>query len=285
MTEYKRKTDVVHVIKLPSKITHALWCTQTASPDETVNLKVLTQFVGNKSDISITIMDKSGGVMEEIKGELKDNYFSSSITVPDHAQDELVFTVTLPEHNLTKDSDALLLLSPRSISNAKWGQEVARRGDIVKLTAETEGFSNGTDVEIIIYEYDQDGRHDFITKFPATVTENKIEAFWEYEYHEDTDEIPSAGESEKGYNPPEYFFTVKVGNMEFLTKQESGLLEFKDWIEIGLRDETTNEPMGNEEYVVILPDGQQIKGNLDNKGFAQIKDIPPGRIKVIFPNI
>jgi hypothetical protein len=168
---------------------------------------------------------------------------------------------------------------PRLITNARWGQGVARRGDIVKILADTQGISDGTEALIGIYEHDRDGAHDFITKFTTPVKQNKIESKWDFEYHKDTDEIPTAEESEKGYNPPEYFFEVTFEGQ----KAKSGLLEFKDWIEIKLVN-ILEEPAGDEEYILHLPDGQQRKGKLDSKGYAIERDIPPGKCKVEFPN-
>ena len=91
------------------------------------------------------------------------------------------------------------------------------------------------------------------------------------------DDIPTEEESEMGYNPPEYFFRVRMGEI-FV---DSGLLEFKDWIEIELRDEDGN-PIVEEEYTLILPDGSEKKGNLDKNGCAREIDIPPGKIIIKF---
>jgi len=42
--------------------------------------------------------------------------------------------------------------------------------------ADTEGIPDETKVMISIYEHDQDGNHDLITKLPAFVKQNRIEA-------------------------------------------------------------------------------------------------------------
>ena len=112
------------------------------------------------------------------------------------------------------------------------------------------------------------------------VESNKIEIEWEYEYYEDTDEIPTAEESEKGYNPPEYFFRVKIGKVF----ADSGLLEFKDWIEIELKDNEGNS-FPNKDFILHLADGSEKRGTLDSDGYAMIDDVPPGRVTVEFPNL
>ena len=101
---------------------------------------------------------------------------------------------------------------------------------------------------------------------------------WQFQYVDDTDDIPTAEESERGYNPPEYFFKVIIGCAE----ARSELLQFRDWVEIELKDEDGN-PMADQDYVIHLPDGKEKKGKLDGQGRAVERDLPPGRYHVEFP--
>ena len=168
----------------------------------------------------------------------------------------------------------------------KWSASEARRGDILTLSADVKKVQPGTEVTVTIYEHDQDGAHDKITELPAIVKDKKIEIQWAYEYHEDTDEIPTEAELERygrGYNPPEYFFTVKYGNVETGTNQESGLLTFKDYIIIELSN-ARGEPAADAEYKLTLSDGTEKTGNLDSEGEARIDQVPPGKYKLLFPN-
>jgi len=173
------------------------------------------------------------------------------------------------------------------ISNMKWDKQEARRGDILKLSADIEGVRDEAEVKVIIYEHDQDGNHDKIVEIPTNVKNKKIEVEWEYEYHEDTDEIPSQEEMKKygkNYNPPEYFFTLKIDDQEYGKEQESGLLLFKDWVEIYLDDET-GKPMADEKYELHLPDGSKREGTLNSDGYAREEGIPPGEIAFEFPDL
>jgi len=287
MSEYKKPTDEVHVVDLSSEITLAVWRTKSASAGDSVSFEVWTHFVGNGSDIEIKIEDKRGKTMGKLKGKVYGDYFASTIVISDKAKEELVFTAKLPKHGLEKKSDILRVIPPILVTNMKWGQKEARREDVVKLSADIEGVPDETEVMICIYEYDEDGAHDFITKFPLSVKNKKIEAEWEYEYHEDTDEIPTEDEKQqygRNYNPPEYFFVIDVYRKRFGEKQESGLLEFKDWLEINLVDSDGN-PIADEEYVLHLPDGSERKGQLDAEGYAREEDIPPGTYIITFPNV
>ncbi len=280
MTEYKEKTDKTHQIKLESSIEQVLWTSTAAAPKGKVGIEVFTQFVGNNSEISIKISDKSGKTFETIKAKMSGNHFWKQITVPEKAKEELYAEVKLPKHSLSKKSNGLYLFPLVEIKNLKWDKQEARRGDILKLTADIKGLADGNEAEIQIWEHDSDEAHDLITKFPALVKNRKVEAEWEFEYHEDTDDIPTEEESENGYNPPEYFFRINIGGVS----ADSGLLEFKDWIEIELEEED-GSPIAKEEYVIKLPNGEERKGKLDQDGYCKEEDIPPGRIQIEFPNL
>lgn len=282
MTEYTKPTDEVHVINLPSKITHAIWRSKAVCVEDKAVFEVWTHFVGNGSDIQIKVEDKRGKKIEKLKGKVYGDYFAGSFIVPKKAKEELSFTAKLPKHGLKKKSGPLKVIPPILVTNLKWGQKEARREDVVKLSADIEGVPDETEVMIHIYEYDQDGAHDFITKFPCRVKNKKIEAEWEYEYHEDTDDIPTDEEMKKygkSYNPPEYFFMIDVYGQRFGDEQESGILEFRDWIEISLVDGLGN-PLSDVEYTMTLPDKSKRTGRTDKKAYAIEEDIPPGKISI-----
>ncbi len=57
------------------------------------------------------------------------------------------------------------------------------------------------------------------------------------------------------------------------------------WVEIRLLDDDGN-PVPNEEYVVTLPDGSDMRGYLDAKGWARFAPLDDGgNCKVSFPGI
>lgn len=246
--------------------------------EEKAVFEVMTHFVGNGSEIQIKVEDKRGKKIEKIKGKVYGDYFAGSVIVPKKAKEELSFTAKLPKHGLEMKSDTLKVILPIKVTNMKWGQKEARREDLVKLSADIEGVPDETEVMIHIYEHDQDSAHDFITKFPYRVKNKKIEAEWEYEYHEDTDEIPSDEEMQKygkSYNPPEYFWAVDIYGKRFGKKQESGLLEFKDWVQIEVYD-ALGDDLPEADYRITLADGTEKKAHLDENGIIEIDNLPPG---------
>ncbi len=67
------------------------------------------------------------------------------------------------------------------------------------------------------------------------------------------------------------------------TKEEKE--QKKSWIDIKLVDQE-GHPIPGREYKVILPDGQTAaEGTLDEKGYARVDGIEPGKCKIVFPGL
>jgi hypothetical protein len=280
MPVHTKQTDQISKIELASSLQQVYWTKQMVAAGGVVGLEIFTHFVGNGSSLEIELSDQNGKNFGKYKEQISGNRFWTQIKVPTEAKQALYANVKLPKHGLQMKSNPLIILPPVQITNAKWDKKEARRGDILKLTADVKGVQDGTEGEIEIWEHDSDGAHDFIAKFPVFVKNKKVEAEWEYEYHEDTDDIPTSEETEKGYNPPEYFFRLNVGGVS----ADSGLLEFKDWIQIELIDNEGN-PIPNEDYILYLADGSERRGKLNSDGLYRENNIPPGTYIVTFPNL
>jgi hypothetical protein len=45
------------------------------------------------------------------------------------------------------------------------------------------------------------------------------------------------------------------------------------------------KPVPNEPYLIELPDGSTVDGNLDGMGLARVDGIDPGTCKITFPDL
>jgi hypothetical protein len=287
--KFTKSTDTEHEIKLESSLISASWRCGKAIAGQPATFEVLTAFVGEGATIKIEGKSENGKKLGKIKDVIKRNKYVGEFEIPEDTEldDMIYFEVELPKNNLEGESNRIPVFPPVQVFNLKWSAKEARRGDILTLSADVNGLRDHTEVTVIIYEYDRDSAHDKIIELPATVMNKRIELQWEYEYHEDTDEIPTQEELDKygkKYNPPEYFFTVKVEETEYGVDQESGLLEFKDWVEIVVTD-SSDEPLADERYILHLPDGSDIEGSLDAAGCTRVEGIPPGDCRFEFPNL
>lgn len=289
--EYKftKATDEEHKIKVDSNLLYAVWKTGCARGGADAGFEVRTSFVGQDADIEITCKGDDYGKIKKIKDKIYSNRYNGKISIPEDIKpDEGVwFEVKLSKQGLKGKSNVIPVMPTPVLKKIQWDKKEARRGDTVKLQAEFEQVAEDTEAFVVIYEYDRDGNHDKIVTIPTTIKNRKLDLQWEYEYHEDVDEIPTEDELKqygKAYNPPEYFFVIDIDGVKLGEKQESDLLKFKDWIRIELHDHE-GKPLLNEKYTLVLADGTQKNGTLNAEGYAKIDGVPPGNYHVFFPDV
>ena len=285
--KYTKSTDTEHKVTLTPNLISASWSTGAAIAGGEAPFEVRTSFVGSGAKIKVTAKSTGGKTLGKVSSTIKNNVFVSQVAIPADAKigDEAYFEVDLPGNGVSGESGRIPIVPGIAASNLKWSAAEARRGDILTLTADLAGARDGLDAKIIIYEYDNDGAHDRIVELPAIIKDEKIKVQWEYQYYEDTDEIPTEEELKKygkKYNPPEYFFVVDVCGQKFGGKQESGLLTFVDFFEVRVVD-GDGEPVPDRDYQVTLPDGTVRKGKTDKDGFIRLTDVAPGAAAVDFP--
>jgi hypothetical protein len=172
-----------------------------------------------------------------------------------------------------------------NVSNLSWSKSEARDGDEVRLKAAVQGLPDGTPVRATIYEHDEDGQHDYVTRLEDEVTGGQISIPWKFQYVGDVDDIPTHEEAQqngKSYTVPEYFFTLRIEGRTFGAKGESGLLKFQDFLELQVVDDATGEAIADLEVEITLPDGKKVTRRLDSRGRCRIDHVPPGRCKVVF---
>ncbi len=279
MAEVKGNTDKVKSEKLTSSIQQVYWNRRAAFAGSNAVVEVLTNYVGNNSKIKIKVTESSGKTIKKDEKKISGNYLAMEIPIPEDAGEQLIAEVELPKHSLNKKSKPLSVFPPVKISNVKWDKDTVHRGEILKLTADVKNFPTGADALVQIFEYDAEGAHDLVTRFPAIVKNDKIETFWEFEFKGNVKDIPRHEESESGYLPPKFFFRVNLLDVY----KDSGFVEFKDFIRIELKDGDGN-PIPNEKYKIYLPDGSVREGTLDDQGTALEENIPAGETVVIFPD-
>ncbi len=286
--KFNKSTDEEHKEKLEPSLISATWKQGFAIAGQQALFEVLTVFVGNGAEIKVTGKSENGEKLGKVKDTIFNNSYVGRFEIPDDIEmdDHIYFEIDFPKNGISGESNRIPVYPPVKVTSLKWSAKEARRGDTLTLSAEVYGVKDKTEAIMTIYEYDRDGLNDRIVELPVEVKNQKVEIKWEYQYFEDTDEIPTERELQeygKSYNPPEYFFTVKLGDAEYGKKQESGLLLFKDWIEVELLD-SNGQPVPNQDYILRLPDGTEKRGQLDGEGKARVEDVPPGKFRIVFPN-
>lgn len=277
MSSHKGSVNEIHEITLPSSIERIEWAASRAAPGGSVGLEIFTRYVGNGATLQIKLSDHQGTTHGTFQNQIHNNHLSAEIQVPPKARDALFAEVKFPKHSLKAKSSPLLLTRPVRVKDPRWSAQEARRGDVLTLSATVEGAPDGTAAQVTIMEHDDDGAHDLISQFDVLIEDGRIETEWAYEYHEDTDDIPTEAEAENGYTSPEYFFRVDVEGVA----AQSDVLAFKDWVEFVLTDRFERPRKDVEEITLKLPDGKEVTEKPDERGRVVLKDVPPGAIQVV----
>jgi hypothetical protein len=143
---------------------------------------------------------------------------------------------------------------------------------------------DGKNFTVKVYEKDYTTENDLLDTFTGESKEGKLELSWTVKYVEDKDDEGAEEEQEeKGYTKPEYVFVIESKELEI--KEESPVLEFKDWLEIELIDEETGDPIKEKEYILKLADGKERKGKTDKDGYFFEDNIPPGKYELIIDGL
>jgi uncharacterized Zn-binding protein involved in type VI secretion len=180
----------------------------------------------------------------------------------------------------------------KGIIKAEWSKKKARDGETVKILVETAGIEDGAKAKFEIYERNANSPDQCIETIDnLSVSNDKVEAEWEYFYEEDlpvADNITdddwevdedTSDDRDRGYYAPSYFFVVTVGTCS----ARSPILEYKDFIELSLCDDD-DQPAANALFRVFLSNGEVREGSLDGNGYKKVENVPPGKWRVEFPD-
>jgi len=198
-----------------------------------------------------------------------------TVKAPDNKKTDGTLTGQVNKTGLKQGNYEIAL---KAVTNAQWSVKKAQVGDRIKLTAEVSGFDSGAEATFRIFEKDISSADDLIDSITVKTKGSKAEAEWVYEYVDDSDDDPAGQNTPTAYSMPQYYFTVQVGN----AIGRSDLLEFKDYIEINLKD-VKGKPIGNAKYRVFFDNGEVKEGTLDSNGYKKVDKVPPGKWRVEFP--
>jgi hypothetical protein len=284
------QTDSPQRISLESHLVSATWKGGAAYGNCDAMLEVITTFVCEGAKVKIKCKTEGGKNLTNVDTQIYGNNLMAAIPIPERVPlgDLAYCIVKLPQHGLEIESNRIPTRPPILIESMRWSAQEAHRGDQLRLTTRfVSEIPDGTDALVIIYEYDQNGKHDPVVKIPATVTNRAVEIQWEFEYYGDTSQIPTEAEMQQHgghYQIPQYFFVVVVDGVKIGVGQESGLLRFKDIISVSLIDDA-GLVVKNIQYKLIFADSSEREGKLDNSGKLHENNIPPGKVKISFIDI
>jgi hypothetical protein len=285
MPSFTKPTDTAHKVQLQSHLIYSLWTYKRAHAGQDTGLEVKTSLVGNGAKIKITCKNESGKKLEKTEGVIFNNKFDGKILIPDKVKpgDMIFFEVELPKHGLKGESNSIPACPAIKVTKLQWDRKEVKRKDVVTLTCQFQsGVEDDDEATVIIYEHNPNSCDLKVVSIPTVIKGNKIEMLWEFDYQDDTTQIPTDEEMKpfrKNYVNPQFYFVVVVDGVHIGDNQESGMLKFKDKTDIKLVA-WPDHPLVNTDFTLALPDGTQISGRTDSEGGAMVENIPPGKAKL-----
>jgi uncharacterized Zn-binding protein involved in type VI secretion len=165
----------------------------------------------------------------------------------------------------------------KAVVKAEWSKKEAAVGDTVKMKVETAGIKSGAEAILEIFVRDANFADQMLETIKTKLDGDKIEEDWNLELSEKYLNIQKGKEQRGGYSSPSFYFRITVDGII----SRSGILEYKDYIELELKDED-DKPVKGAGYKLYLPNGGIREGTLDDNGYAKEEKLPPGRVRVSF---
>ncbi len=215
--------------------------------------------------LDVKFVDKAGKPITGVQYNVK---------APDGEKSQAPLTGKIKKTGVKEGNHEITL---KAIVNSQWSTDKAAVGDKVKLKCETTGIESGKEAKLEIFIKDNNFADHLLHTIISKVDGGKVEEEWELEINEELIDDQDSKEQKGGYSSPSFFFKVTSDGVN----SRSGILTYKDYIELEYKDEDGN-PIGGVDYKLILPNGVIKKGTLDNNGYAKVENIPPGNVEVIY---
>jgi uncharacterized Zn-binding protein involved in type VI secretion len=167
----------------------------------------------------------------------------------------------------------------RGILNAQWSTQSQNVGSPVDLIIDTIGVDSGTKVTCEIYIRDSNYTDHHLSSVEGQINGAQARISWTLQVDEKLLKICDAKEKNKKFSAPFFFYRATIDDMS----EQSGLLYWKDWVEIELKD-GDNNPIGNERVKIKLSTGEIKETRLQSNGKQRVTGVQPGNILVEFPD-
>lgn len=214
--------------------------------------------------LHVTFKDTAGKLISGVNYE---------VTGPEEISMKGMLTGKIERHGVPEGQYEITL---RAITAAYWSVREAREDTPVEMIVETVGFEDGAPVTLQVYERSINSPDRVIqTIGELTLESGQLHHTWDPPFGNEEEEDLSPG-----YRSPSFFFSATVGDL----RERSGVLVYRDWIEIELLDEDDN-PVPNEAYKLILSTGEVRTGVLSGEGLCREDNLPFGNLEIYLPNM
>ncbi|MDR1218813.1 MAG: hypothetical protein LBK73_04305 [Treponema sp.] len=166
-------------------------------------------------------------------------------------------------------------------SNLAW-QEDGKRAEYIfiheyiTLSCDTKNIPHGQDVIVEIVEPDEEGVDEYIFDVEGKKND-KLKLQWQADYREKPYTKSKKEIDEKVYTAPEYPFYVRY--FGFGIESRSAVKLKCNFIEPAINK--NGNPMPYTDYILITPDGRELFGKTNSKGFVRQESLYIGKRKMV----
>ena len=290
--------DTFHVVTPTPAVEWASWDCTTVVAGSTAGLVVRTSFVGQGAPLTVALKDARNRTVGSGRGVVYGD--AARVEVPVRrdaarsADGSLVAAdVGVPDLGLSAVSGPLLVLPFAELTDARWGQDEAREGDVVTLACRLSGTAEGVErvgrepAEVVVLRGTPgDDVFEPVATLTARPDGGRIEAAWRVGFDAEGKArlatqaeldaaAPDGGTSER-YAAPVYRFRVDLAGLT----AESGPLAYQDWVEFSFTD-ADGGPYQDLGVTVERPDGERVEATADAEGRVRVEPAPPGPYHVV----
>ncbi|PQJ33969.1 hypothetical protein BSZ35_04500 [Salinibacter sp. 10B] len=287
MPKFTGSTDETHVFTLPSEIDAVRFDRRQAAPGGEIGLEIRTLFCAEGSRLQVQLLDAQGTVHNTLDGRLAGEDMNLRLRVPQKAKGGLLAKVKMPNHGLSAESEALKVTEPVRVRGARWSQEEVKRGDILTLTADAKGAPDGRRATVRIFEYKERGAHVPVTRLRPRVENGAVEVMYRFQYPGDTSDVVPEWKAPEGYVQPQFFYTVDVSGIQADSQdaKSKGVMRFVDDLTLQVVNAQSGAPYPEQDVELTLADRSTQTKTTNGSGTVELKEIPPGPVKVKLPEL
>ncbi|MCL2289159.1 MAG: hypothetical protein FWC34_00410 [Bacteroidetes bacterium] len=195
------------------------------------------------------------------------------------------FFFTAQTRNSPYITSSIIEMKPPEFSNLCWSKENQKTDVIflheyITISCDTKNIPDYQKVKVEIYEPDENGNDLHIFNVAGKIEKGKLNLQWKVDFLEEENTKSNKEIAEKGYALPEYRFFVRYYGFK---SEASPVATLKcNYVE-RVVDQNGN-PVPNTDYILITPDGHELYGKTDPKGFVRQDDLYLGKCKVLVQN-
>ncbi len=285
MPKFQGQTDKITRIQMTSVLLHARWGSPQAAQGGEVPIEVQTQYVGDGSEIKVTVKDHAGATVDSVSGCMYSNLFRSPYRIKPGGNGSLYFEAELPAHHLKGKSGPLKVVSVK-LSDLKWcdeaGKETLETGEdaVLLLQAKCVGAPDDTPCDVVIHLKLREESEKTVFQGQAKAKDGAIEMLWKGGLKESVHKIKDHTSLDKvgeDYYPPELHFRVAClgAKAESPTLKVAHLLTLKYQAAPGKAG-----PYQGKKITVIAPDGERVDHTIPADGLIEVKQSKPGLYRI-----